>query len=197
MERIDALNFDGMGLQDTAKKKHDKYLLFEYFMFSLYKWNKEMDSSCKAEYTKLQLHKLLFFASAIDTTAVHHEMLDIFSRFYALPYGPVELDIYEAMKKGKIGCISVSDRLCMLDSVADNYFEDLDMNLRNVVDMAITNLKRLNVNYFTMPPFQLVEISHCWTAWRDAYSFAMLCGSKQEPMSVEAICKSDVKYFGE
>ena len=186
-----------MSLPDLAKKKHDKYLLFEYFVHSLYKWNQELDNSCKPEYTKLQLHKLLFFASAINTTAIHHEMLDIFGRFYALPYGPVDLDIYEAMNNGKIGCISVSDRICKLNSVEDNYFDDLDKKLRNIVDDAIANLKKLNVNYFSMPAFKLVEISHCWTAWRDAYSFAMLCGSKQEPMSVEAICKSDVKYFGE
>lgn len=186
-----------MSLQDIVNKKHDKCLLFEYFVHSLYKWNRELDNTCKAEYSKLQLHKLLFLASAINTTAVHHDMLDIFSRFYALPYGPVEIDIYEAMKTGKIGSISVSDRLCKFNSVADNHFDELDKRYKNIVDIAIADLKKLKINYFTMPPFKLVEISHCWTAWRDAYSFAMLCGSKQEPMSIESICSSDVKYFGE
>ena len=129
-----------MSLQDIVNKKHDKCLLFEYFVHSLYKWNRELDNTCKAEYTKLQLHKLLFLASAINTTAIQHDMLDIFHRFYALPYGPVEIDIYEAMNTGKIGSISVSDRLCKFNSVADNHFDELDKRYKNIVDIAIADL---------------------------------------------------------
>lgn len=185
-----------MNNNEIAPKKREKYLAFEYFVLSLYRWNQELDNFCKPVYTKLQLQKLLFFASAINADAQHHEMLDMFNRFYALPYGPVELDIYEAMNTGTIGNIRINDRVCKIESVDSEKFDNLKLSCKKVIDKSVEALKSLNVNYFSMSPFQLVEISHCWTVWKEAYSFATLCGSKQEPMDSKAIYTSEVKYFG-
>lgn len=173
-----------------------KKLVFAYFVDVLYRWNKELDSTCQPKYSKLQLQKLLFLASAIDVGSKCPGMLDVFNRFYALPYGPVEMDIYSAMNSDSLMQIKVIDRICEYNPPQDkNLFDTIPVRTRELVNHAVSCLKQQNVNYFSISPFDLVKITHRWSAWRDAFAMATLCGSKQEPMSAESICESEVKSF--
>lgn len=173
-----------------------KIKVFVYFVDALYKWNKEINPNCSSTYSKLQLQKLLFLASAINADKNNHELLDVFNNFYALPYGPVEMDIYEAMKSNTLMYIIVSDRICQYtDHIDRKYFLDIPQNLKDAVDASINSLKHNKIDYFKISSFDLVEITHKWSAWKDAYSIATLFGSKQEPMPIKSIIESKVKSF--
>ena len=61
--------------------------------------------------------------------------------------------------------------------------------------MSIKSLKQNKVNYFSISSFELVNITHKWSAWKDAYAIATLFGSKHEPMPIKAIIESKFKSF--
>ena len=77
----------------------NKKLLFEYLVFRLDEWKKQLNNTNKILLSKLRLQKILFLVCACDATNENRRLLDVFDNFYALPYGPVEMDIYEAMKE--------------------------------------------------------------------------------------------------
>ena len=99
-------------IKDRLSNLQLKKNLFVYFVDALNKWNKEINPNSSSTYSKLQLQKLLFLASAINADKNNHEMLDMFNDFYALPYGPVEMDIYEAINSNTLKYIKISDRYC-------------------------------------------------------------------------------------
>ena len=80
-----------------------KNLLFEYLVFRLDEWKKKIESTGKSvpAFTKLRLQKILFLVCAWNTTNADRKLLNVFNSFCALPYGPVEMDIYEAMKSNR------------------------------------------------------------------------------------------------
>ena len=80
-----------MSLVQTLQHSQEKQRLFEYFVVQLDKWKMSVSNISNAPFTKLQLQKLLFLTAAQDATEQNHPMLDMFDRFYALKYGPVEM----------------------------------------------------------------------------------------------------------
>ena len=81
----------------------DKNLLFEYLVFRLDEWKKNIEKRNEKvpAFTKLRLQKILFLVCAWNVENTNRKLLNIFNQFYALPYGPVEIDIYEAMKNNQ------------------------------------------------------------------------------------------------
>ena len=85
--------------------KDDKILLFEYLVYRLIEWYKDVVSDShyiNKHFSRLTALKLLFFVSTIkDTENGNKDLLDVFNKFYAMQYGPVEIDIYTAIVEGK------------------------------------------------------------------------------------------------
>lgn len=171
-----------------------KKLLFEYFVFKLdeYRATRKVTAS---RLTKLRLQKLLFLLSTVGLTAKKCELLDVFDRFYALPYGPVELTIYEAMKANNFGNIRFDGNNCDVPAFKGDYFKDLNAADQELIDVAFKALMDKRDDYLTMPVFELVEITHQWTVWQVAMSVAELAGGRSEPMSKQDISDSVVKAF--
>lgn len=166
--------------------------LFEYLVFLLEKWKNE--SLTTGSFTKLRLQKILFFAVAINATEDNHPLLDVFNRFYAMPYGPVELDIYESMKKNEFDYIKFNGIECQPN------FQNFDISSFNSeykqdIDKAVQSLKKVGFNYLSAPVYNLVEITHKWSAWRIAMDISKISGSLQERMTTEDICNSVIKAF--
>ena len=87
-----------------------KNKLFEYLVFLLEQWKNDIQAT--GSFTKLRLQKILFFAVAVNATEENHPLLNVFNRFYAMPYGPVELDIYESMKRNEFDYIKFNGIEC-------------------------------------------------------------------------------------
>lgn len=173
-----------------------KYLLFEYLVFRLDEWNKQLNNTNKIQLSKLRLQKILFLVCACDATKENFKLLNIFDNFSALPYGPVEIDIYETMKRDNaFEHLHFIENRCVYKDLNESMFETISKDERGWIDDAIQKFKDEGKEYLTMPVFDLVEITHKWTVWSISMDIAELLGKKQMKMSAEEICDSLNKAF--
>ena len=173
-----------------------KNLLFEYIVYRLEKWKQKIGHDEVPIFTKLRLQKILFLICAWNVSTDNPKLLKVFNRFYALPYGPVEMDVYEAMKHtSAFQYIHFEGNNCLYDTLDLSMFKDLPTDARNNVDNAIDSFISNNRKYLTMPVFDLVNITHKWTAWRISMEVAKFLGGKKEEMSMIDICNSANKEF--
>lgn len=181
---------------ENEHRLQQKKILFEYLVYLLEQWKAEINGHNISSFTKLRLQKLLFLACTINATVAEKRLMSVFNRFNALPYGPVELDIYEAMNKNSFTYLSFNGNDCKFKQQFDKLiFDNLDDQLKAWTNEAISELKCKRENYLYMPVLDLVEITHQWTAWQTAITVADLLGSKSEEMTVENICNSKVKAY--
>ena len=178
-----------MSNQALVRKKN----CFEFFVLCLEKWKKE-EQITYSPFSKLQLHKLLFLASSINSTDTNHEMLDIFNEFYALKYGPVEIEIYNFMAENTFYNIKFVGNDCITDNLCEEKLNISDAD-KSIIQKAVNDLRSINKDYVNMTPFQLVDITHQWTAWKISYEYAELCNKKREKMTEESIIGSAIKTF--
>lgn len=184
-----------------------KIRMFEYAIFKLVEWFKEIEpqKSVTLHFSRLVSLKLLFFISAIkrspdicnqantQETNESSDLLDIYENFYAMQYGPVEIDIYTAIVTRQTQNYIFGNH-SLKGAPNINVFNCLTQNLKNRIDESITRLRELNPNIVSYTPFQLVELSHKWDAWQNAMAAAELFGRGRERMSVESIRKSRQFY---
>lgn len=152
-------------------------------------WHQEMLGDSPNDLSKIKVLKLLFFVSAVDADSNNDGLLDIFNNYCALPYGPVESDIYDTL--GNLGYFNV-DTVGIVQKKEIDFIATLDDRLR--IDSAVENLKRINPSLITLKPFDLVELSHKWSCWSIVYNFALDNGSYSHPIPVELI-KAETKIF--
>lgn len=169
--------------------------LFEYVVYKLDQWYKETHEGQTLQITKLRLQKILFLLCAVNATKDQKRLLLVFNRFAALPLGPVELDIYEAMKDNQFSHIHFDGDDCRVGALERVSFKTIDAENRQMVDEAVVALKAKGRNYLTMPIFDLVDLTHQWSVWQTAKLVADIFGHKSETMSADDICGSIVKAY--
>lgn len=172
--------------------KENKILLFEYLVYHLIKWYKDVTSNKRHDinrhFSRLTALKLLFFVSTIkDTENEDKDLLDIFNNYCAMQYGPVEIDIYTAIVKEEtkfyrfgVHELTIMDQEEKLDTL-------LNENDKNKIDRAIFLLKKRNSKIISYPVSKLIDISHKWDAWQNAMFIASMFGKRCENMPKEAI----------
>ena len=181
---------------DTGNhNKQIKKDLFEYLVFLLVKWAKELRPTKDVYLSKLRLQKILFFAATVNSRKDNHPLLDVFDRFYALPYGPVEVDIYDAMNVNDFSTISFDGNYCSYNNLMEKDFNNIPEELRHALENAIVSLKGIGFDYLYSSVFDLVDITHKWTAWEVSMRFAEIMGRHREEMSIDSICDCKVKAF--
>lgn len=176
----------------------DKNLVFEYLVFRLNEWKLQLEKEeIKVPvFTKLRLQKILFLICAWRTESTNRKLLKIFNQFYALPYGPVEMDIYEAMKNRiSFQYINFDGNECIYNNLEESMFVAVPKECRTLIDEAVDDFSKDHRQYLTMPVFDLVDITHRWSAWKITMDIATFFGNKKEKMSVECICRSSIKAF--
>lgn len=178
--------------QDNTKER--KRRLFEYLVFKLDLWRQQEKKPLES-FTKLRLQKLLFLVSTVNSSSESHPLLEIFNKFYAMPYGPVEMDIYNAMLSNRFESIKFEGINCKLSYSHSSDFNSIEENLRLAVDQSIDSLKSFDFDYISGPVYKLVEITHKWSAWQIAIELAKITGNHKEIMTTDDICNSYVKAF--
>ena len=181
-------------IQERVQRLANKKLLFEYLVYQLDQWKQEKHLSSKVEFTKLKLQKILFLVASVKSKDNTYPLLNVFNRFYALPYGPVELDIYDAMNEHSFTNIKFNGNECSY-KFAEGCFSKLEEQQKNAITEALQSIKDMGVDYISMSPFELVDITHKWTSWQVAMQVAEMCNSKREPMSTDDIIYSTVKAY--
>ena len=78
----------------------NKIFAFDYMLSLFEQWYKEEGKETMnfQNCSKLSVLKLLFLA-AVPKREDSRDLLDVFDNFHALPYGPVESDIYNAIQE--------------------------------------------------------------------------------------------------
>lgn len=183
-----------MAIGRTVQRIENKKLLFEYLVYLLEQWKQEKHPHSKEAFTKLKLQKILFLVASVNAKEDNHLLLDVFNNFYALPYGPVEIDIYEAMCNNNFKAIKFEGNYCK-HSLNDDNFTVLDEKLKEAMSEAVLAIRGKGADYINTNAFELVEITHKWTSWQIAMQMAEMFGSKRESMSTEDIINSTVKAY--
>lgn len=192
----------------TGKKK----ILIEYIIYKLIEWYREnytrkngVDLTVEEfniqenDFSKLKIIKLHFFVVAVQADS--NSLLDVFNRFYALPYGHVELDVYDAIQDG-LDYFEIDNATICIKGVqswdeASSMFSSLLVGQeehQSEVDRAIEKLKGINPDFINYTAFDLVELSHLWLSWRVAYKIAQGKNQKKYPIPANVI-KGEEKFF--
>lgn len=79
----------------------DKIEAFDYMLHLFEEWRDNHETIKGKPFPKLTAMKLLFLAAAPKEEG-GDDLLDIFDNFYAVPYGPVEIDVYNAIQEDKL-----------------------------------------------------------------------------------------------
>lgn len=155
-----------------------KTLAFEYFVDKLYNWYGEVMGNVENnDFSTLKVLKLLFFCAAIEAEEQSENSLldEPFDNFYALPYGHVESDIYNSIRKNELKYFFIDNNKTILNKTPD--FSDLSSTVKTKIDSSFNQIIDINNNLFKMSPLELVELSHLWYSWRYYYSKAKQIGS--------------------
>lgn len=165
---------------------------FEYFVNKLIIWQ-------NGKYTNendigiLKAIKLLFLASTINATKDSTDSLldGVFNNFYAMPFGHVESDVYNAIKsRNGFSNLSINN----LNSTISGESIDIDKEISSKIDLAIEKLKEKNSNLINLTSFELVEISHKWYSWK--YFFNKARNSNTYSISIPtSFIKEEEKYY--
>jgi len=180
-------------------KNNIKALSFNYLVELFAGWYKERtgkDDAFTNAFTKLSLLKLLFLTAATKTDDKDDksDLLDIFDDFRALPYGPVESDVYNAMNSNELPNYDITDRKI---SIKENTgLTTLEKELQLKIEKSVNKIKNINSELITLNAFDLVEITHQWDSWISAYNFAQLMGQQAYKITSEEIRNDRNKFYG-
>lgn len=178
----------------------DKIRYFDYFIsrviYTVY--NNGADSFTATIYNnidkcglnKLKLIKLLFFVSAKEVNG-KYLLDDIFNNFYAMPYGPVESDIYNHLTE--LPNYNIGNNAISFKEHADINYTDSDVNYKRI-DNSVIAVYNLNDKLFSMNTFDLVELSHRADSWRIAFAEAQRQGKNSIKIPNDIIKQTTVYY---
>lgn len=169
----------------------EKYNAFEYFVTKLIDWQESGLRNNSNDISILKALKLAFFATVADVDKNNAEMLDdVFDKFYAMPFGHVESDIYDSYKKGASQNVNISATSSSIISEEAK----ISHNTKIIIDGAIEALKSYNSEIIAMDAMQLVDLSHEYFSWKFYYKEAKQYGSFSAYIPHSAI-KGEQKFF--
>jgi uncharacterized phage-associated protein len=176
---------EGLGVKQRA---------FEYVTLMLLKWSHDSRGNDGNDLSTLKIMKLLFFVSLASTTLRRgNTLFDYFDNFCAMPLGPVESDIYNNIREDEFP----NFRYGRTSANKKEHFSEIkiigsvDSDCKTLIKDSIAQLKLLNENLIIMDVFDLVELSHLSSAWKNSFSKAKQQGRLSESMDREEILESN------
>jgi len=165
---------------------------FEYFLFkAIEESSHNFDDN---DFSILKTQKLLFLLTVVNCDKNNTNFLinEVFNKFVAMPYGPVEIDVYNETKNEFLSFFKISSFNSILQQAPD--FSSLDTQIKDEIDTSIELLIKRNNKIFDLKANVLVEITHRYNSWKLKYSEARQNNSFKEPIPKELII-SENKYF--
>ena len=134
----------------------EKIIAFDYMLSLFEKWHNEVAKKGEKfeSLSKLSVLKLLFLVSVPKNDTDDEDLLQIFNKFCALPYGPVESEIYTAINSNLLPSYSITER--SIKKKADNVKNMSDIGTYALIDKAVEKLKSTNSNLILTNAFDLV-----------------------------------------
>lgn len=178
--------YDTIKVSEHCMKEKNVY--FEYLIDSLSQRNNNSFDG----FTTLKLIKLLFLVVGVSSTDQNRGLTEVFDNFVAMPYGPVESDIYNAIQKNELNKYNITPSQCKIKN--PNATIRLDNHQKKVIDDAIDLLLEKNPRILQCQPFELVDITHKWSCWRICYDVALANNRHSINIPSRMIQKS-IKYY--
>lgn len=170
---------------------NNKISTFSYISHELIRWYSEKNIPERNDLSKLKSIKLLFFICACSINeSKQSSLFDVFNEFHAMPYGPVETDIYNAINNNNLSSIKIDTGKTTIQGSSPI----LPDKIKSDIDDALLRLKNINYDMVFMRAFDLVEISHRWISWQIAFQTAKNKNGLKEKMDVSLI-KKDRQLF--
>lgn len=150
------------------------------FIEELIKWHEDdIGAIQNNDMSMLKVLKLLFLWAAKDQKA-----LGIFDKFEARPLGPVEVDVYNAIKDNDTNLLfKISHTNLTRKSINSKWRSD------PVIAEMVKRLREKNPNLIKSSASQLVDITHKWDCWIISSLF------KEKKISTSLILASKPHYF--
>ena len=160
--------------------KVDKIEAFDYMLHLFEEWRDNHETIKGKPFPKLTAMKLLFLAAAPKEEG-GDDLLDIFDNFYAMPYGPMESDVYNAIQEDKLPSFSVKYRSIEPREGAEPYnAKRYNGKLYHRVRNAVNDLKEKNEKLVLLNAFR-------WSSWSRAMDFAEFMKQLSAKMSIDSI----------
>jgi uncharacterized phage-associated protein len=140
------------------------------------------------DFTILKIIKLHFFVVTINSET-KPQLLDQ-NTFHAMPYGPVETNVYDYYKshKGNFDDLfTISNEKITFSKGAIS--PEINPILKEKILESIDKLVELEPNLIIDGAGSLVELTHKWNSWKKYYSLAKSKQSYSELMPNEEIKK--------
>lgn len=164
----------------------------KYILQQLCEWyytlnpSKRVDD--KNDLSVLKVLKLVFFLSTVgdeDKTLLGNP----FDKFVAMPLGPVETDVYQFFLD--------NSAIINYSKVNSESLSNIDLTVgdKRLIDNAIEELKKKNIELINQDAFYLVDLTHEWTCWINRYNEAKAIGAKSKPISVDDIKNSTRRFY--
>lgn len=179
-----------------------KVYAFEFLINELLRWHcefyrKNFSDIIENDLSVLKVLKLLFFttAASIKRDGSSYLLETVFNKFYALPYGHVESEVYDLIKKnnGNLNFFEINNQCTIRKENALSRIKDLidltPIEIRTQILESIRNLKQINYELISYSAYKLVDLSHIWYSWQ--FNFDGYSSSK---ISIDLI-KSEDKIF--
>lgn len=169
----------------------NKNSAFEYLLNKFLEWQNEQNVSVPM--TKVKALKLLFYVASIPV--MNRDLLDIFNKFYAMQYGPVESDIYTAILNDDLAHYSFQNSNIYIKKSYHRSPELSDADISRL-DASFAMLKARDCDMIKLSAFDLVQRTHSWSCWKDTIFLSQLLGLSSYKMSSSDIKKCAKEVWG-
>lgn len=171
---------------EPSKRKMILYILNHFKL-----WYQQQKANTDNDLSVLKTLKLIFFLSTIEIKGKY--LLDKGFQFAALPYGHVELQVYNyfASEEGQKLINKRSLDFSTLPNIVDI---DIDADDKLFIDECIALLQTKNKELINYSPFELVELSHKYSSWIINFGIAQQQCTNRRDILMDEIKKEDKFY---
>lgn len=172
-----------------------KIEIFETIVHKLKNWfmeenniNSIEDFNRNNDFSILKLIKLHFFVVAINSND-DNTLIEKFD-FFAMPYGPVETEIYSNFKNNyKFSNFSINN--FKTEFTTNLPSKEISKNIIQSIDQAIDSIKNIDSSFINADAGSLVELTHKWNSWKIIYNEARSNNSYSKQIPSELIKKDN------
>ncbi len=172
-----------------------KVKIFEVIVNRLKDWFMEenkigsiQDFNRNNDFSILKLIKLHFLVTAINSSK-DNTLINKFD-FHAMPYGPVETDIYNKIKTSSVfSNFSIDNFKAAFNS--NTTPELIENNLIISIDNAINIIREIDSSFINADAGSLVELTHKWNSWKKVYAEALKNGIYSKKMDKDLIIQDN------
>lgn len=175
---------------DNNKLLITKYILYKFSIWygEIYGENDNNDLSI------LKSLKLIFLLATINSNKENENLLDMGFEFTAMPYGPVEKEIYDSYKNGLLEDVINKNGIKidnLIDIINNNSLNEKD---KTVIDNNLILLKSYNYYLISKSASYLVDLTHKFSSWKKNYKLATSAGKYSHDIPKTDIQKDLLHY---